>query len=217
MTTDWRAWHRAYDDPGSSLAWRLAEVQRATTAALDQAAPGRVAVLSLCAGEGRDVLGVLEAHPRATDVELMMVDLDEGLLETAGSRAAAIALRGVELVADDAGRTSRYASRAPFGIVLACGIFGNITAEDTRRTIHGLAPLTSVRGSVIWTRHRRQPDRTPAIRQWFDEAGFDEASFVTVRGSLASVGRATLRAAAPAAELPARLFDFVGNGRDALV
>jgi hypothetical protein len=37
---DWRAWHDAYDDPGSSLARRLAVVQARIADALAAAPPG---------------------------------------------------------------------------------------------------------------------------------------------------------------------------------
>jgi hypothetical protein len=32
---------------------------------------------------------------------------------------------------------------------------------------------------VIWTRHRRPPDLTPAVRNWFAGSGFEELSFDT--------------------------------------
>jgi hypothetical protein len=32
-------------------------------------------------------------------------------------------------------------------------------------------------GTVIWTRHRRPPDLTPLVREWFAAAGFAEVAF----------------------------------------
>jgi hypothetical protein len=59
---DWLAWHEGYDDPSSSLARRLEVVRRRLGAVLDAAAGERRQLLSLCAGDGRDVIPVLAAR-----------------------------------------------------------------------------------------------------------------------------------------------------------
>lgn len=64
--TDWLAWHTGHEDPSSPLSARLRSVQRHLADAIDQAPPGRVSLVSLCAGQGRDVIGVLPRHPAAT-------------------------------------------------------------------------------------------------------------------------------------------------------
>ncbi|MBO0808127.1 MAG: SAM-dependent methyltransferase, partial [Actinobacteria bacterium] len=72
---DWRAWHERYDDPGSSLALRLCAVQQQITAILDDAPPGPLRAISMCAGQGRDLLPVLARHPRGRDVTARLVEL----------------------------------------------------------------------------------------------------------------------------------------------
>src|SRR5205823_8039555 len=76
---DWQAWHQRYDDPGSELSRRLAAVQTQVRAALDRAPAGPVPVVSLCAGQGCDLLDVLEDHPRRADVRARLVELDPEL------------------------------------------------------------------------------------------------------------------------------------------
>lgn len=56
---DWHAWHRAYDSPDSRLRQRLRTVQERITLALDEAPPGPLRAVSVCAGQGRDLLGAL--------------------------------------------------------------------------------------------------------------------------------------------------------------
>ena len=46
-------------------------------AELDRAPAGHVRLISLCAGQGRDVIGVLTGHPRRDDVRARLVELDE--------------------------------------------------------------------------------------------------------------------------------------------
>ena len=70
MVRDWRAWHEEYDDPDSRLTRRLLVVQRYLSEALDRMPPGPIRAISVCAGEGRDLLGVLAVHPRAGDVTM---------------------------------------------------------------------------------------------------------------------------------------------------
>ena len=73
---------------------------------------------------------------------------------------------------------SGYEGAVPAGIVLACGVFGNISAEDIERTIEHLPMLCAQGASVIWTRGPSRPDLRPAIRGWFAEHGFEEQFFL---------------------------------------
>ncbi len=57
---DWHEWHTAYDRADNPLTRRLAQVQEYIRVALDAAPPGPIRVVSMCAGEGRDILGVLD-------------------------------------------------------------------------------------------------------------------------------------------------------------
>jgi hypothetical protein len=217
MTTDWQAWHRAYDDPGSSLSRRLSAVQHEIAIGLDEAASGPISLLSLCAGDGRDVLGVLSAHPRSGDVRASLIDIDDELIAAARLRARALGLAKVECVMADAGSSATFAKVLPVDVVVACGIFGNISRADISATISALAAMLTPNGTAIWTRHRREPDLTPWIRRRFSECGFAERSFVAVPDSLASVGRHRLTGPADATGVPASLFEFEGDGVDANV
>ena len=80
-------------------------------------------------------------------------------------------------VIGDAGRTATYAGWVPAKLVLVCGVFGNVSDPDVRKTIKALPTLCEDGATVIWTRHRRDPDLTPTIRAWFDAAGFQERTF----------------------------------------
>ncbi len=187
-TTRWHDWHRAYDDPDSWLSRRLVVVERELAIALDASAPGAIRLLSLCSGDGRDVLDVLASHARQDDVSCMLVDLDAGLLERARTRARALGLRDLTAIEADAGRPSNYAEATPADVLLACGIFGNVTDDDVRATIEGLPGLLAPGAHVLWTRHRRPPDLTVAIRGWFEATGFEERCFEPIAGSFGAVG-----------------------------
>jgi len=206
MTHDWHEWHQAYDHEGSPLARRLAVMQQCIAAAFDAAPPGLIRVVSMCAGEGRDLLGVLEHHPRRADVEGRLIELDPALASTARSRAPA----GIEVLCADAGTTSSYRGAVPADLVLVCGVFGNVADADMMRTIDLLPTLCAPHATMIWTRHRRPPDATPGVRRRLAENGFEEVAFHAPEGTLFGVG--VHRLTTPPRPFPddVRMFDFVG-------
>ena len=199
---DWVDWHHAYDDPASPLHRRLRIVQAHIRAALDAAPPGTVRAVSVCAGQGADLLAVLTDHPRAADVRARLVELDPRNAAAARERAP----ENVEVIVGDAARLDAYAGAVPAGLVLVCGVLGRIPDRELPTLIGLLPQLTATGGTVIWTRHRRRPDRTPRIRRLLRRAGFEELAFDAPAGEIFTVG-SHRHAGAPAPLDPgARLF-----------
>ena len=187
---------------------RLRAVQRHVAAWLDATAPRPVRVLSLCAGEGRDLLEVLASRTDAARVRACLVDLDARNAAAAAAAARAEGLDAVEVRRADAGLPASSRDAVPAGLVLACGIFGNVPTTDVERTIAALPALCAPGGTVVWTRHRRPPDLTPAIRAWFAAAGFVEQPLEAPDGDQWTVGVHRREAISPAPPLPRRLFAF---------
>jgi hypothetical protein len=206
--TDWTEWHRSYDDPSTSLARRLVVVQRRLVEAAVMLGPGLRQILSLCAGDGRDLIPILaeaRVHPPPTTV---LVELDPVLSTAARRRAATAGLASVEVIEGDAATTGLYSRLAPVDLLLLCGIFGNVSDEDIRTTIGAAAALLRDGGRVIWTRGSTEPDLRPSIRKWFEDAGFDEVSFDGDPEPF-GVGVGERRPDAVAPPLPPRLFTFL--------
>jgi hypothetical protein len=170
---DWHDWHAAYDDPGSALTQRLHAVQAQLRAGLDRSPAGPVRVISMCAGQGHDVIGALAGHPRRGGTRARLVELDPHNATVAAQSAGAAGLSQVEVLTGDAALTDHYQGLAPAHVVLACGLFGNIAGPDVERTIAAMPQLCASGGTVIWTRHRRPPDRVPQVCAWFEEHGFE--------------------------------------------
>lgn len=177
MSRDWARWHDPYDDPSSALSARLAIVRGHLADAITAAPPGPVSLVSLCAGQGHDVLGVLPGHSRRDDVTAVLVELDARNAARAAAGAAREGLTDVEVRVADAGVTDGYADALPADVLLLCGIFGNVSDEDVRRTVAATPAMCAPGGTVIWTRHRRPPDLTTPVREWFASAGFAEVAF----------------------------------------
>lgn len=205
---DWRVWHEEYADSGSPLARRLAVVQRETRAALQDAPNGALRAISICAGQGHDIIGALSDHPRRGDVSARLVELDEHNAQLALDAARDAGLEHLDVFLADAGMTDSYAGAVPADLVLACGVFGNITAQAIARTIEHLPSLCAAGASVIWTRHRDHPDLTPFIRETFIHNGFEEVGFVS--SPPFGIGTQRLRAPPRPLQPGLRLFDFIG-------
>ncbi|GHJ46785.1 hypothetical protein Cs7R123_41270 [Catellatospora sp. TT07R-123] len=184
--TDWADWHRDYTDPGSPLSQRLALVRAHIGAWLDRRPQPLLRVVSACAGQGDDLLGVLAQRPDAARVRARLIEYDPRNAAAATSRAAA--LPGVEVVCADAGGLASYAGTVPADLVLLCGVFGNVDDADVAATVAALPSLCAPGATVIWTRSRRAPDLTPAIRGWFADAGFAQRAFDAPDEVLFTVG-----------------------------
>ena len=186
--TDWLAWHDGYDGDDPALSERLEAVRAEIGRRLDETAPEPVRVVSACAGDGRDLLGVLQRRPDASRVSALLVEYDATLAARARELAAPLPAR-VQVVEADAARSDVYAGAVPADLVLLCGIFGNISDADVQATVSAAPQLCAPGAEVIWTRHRGgEMDLTWAIRRWFSEAGFSEVAFVAPEDAQWSVG-----------------------------
>ncbi|MFG1994999.1 class I SAM-dependent methyltransferase [Actinoplanes sp. NPDC048988] len=221
MTTDWLAWHDEYDDPDSSLSRRLTVVRDYLTRALSEApaeADGRRRLISLCAGDGRDVLPILARHDRGRAVHAVLTELDPELAARARATATRLGLPGVDVRTGDSGSAGTFLDAAPAHIVMACGVFGNISDGDVRRTIAALPALLAEDGIVIWTRGRGGQDADPSesVRADLEAHGFQEIAFTRPVDARFRVGLHRLATAPPPGRLTAQaqLFSFVPRQRE---
>ena len=127
------------------------------------------------------------------------------------ARQDASPFAGVEVLEADAGCTDAYAGAVPADIVLACGVFGNISDGDIHRTVAAFPSLCAPGGVVTWTRHREEPDLTPRVRQWFPVSRLHRGG-LRQPGGHAHGGRLApaLRGARPF-EAGQYLFRFIGR------
>ena len=177
--------------------------------ALDAAPPGPVAVLALAAGEGRDLLPVLAEHPRRDEVTALLVELDPRNTDVARAAALELGLPGVQVITGDAALTDHYVGVAPADLVLICGLFPHISDDDIVTVVEHAASFTKRGGTVLWTRHRREPDLVPQISDWFTARGFAEV-WVTDPSVEYAVAAHRQLADPPPVAAGVKLFTFVG-------
>jgi hypothetical protein len=182
-TTDWTEWHSAYDDPGSSLSQRLVAVREQLRRVLVARGGRPTHVVSICAGDGRDALPVIATAD--APVEAVLVELDEHLGAAARQEADRLGLARVVIRREDAGSLDSFAGVPPADVLMACGVFGNVTDDDLETTIRTLPQLLAADAAVIWTRGRPRTDPTrhdgdPAdlVRAVFARHNFAEEAFI---------------------------------------
>jgi hypothetical protein len=185
---DWHAWHEPYADETSSLSRRLRLIQRHIASWLDDRHDEPLTVVSACAGQGHDLLGVLSTRADTDRVRATLLEYDERNVAAAQAAVDSAALRNVSVVRANAGDRAAYVGAVPADLVLMAGVFGNISDVDVRAMISALPELCAAGAIVIWTRTRRPPDLTPAVRRWLAVTGFVEHAFHAPADALFSVG-----------------------------
>jgi SAM-dependent methyltransferase len=209
---DWQAWHRDYDDPGSPVSHRLAEVRSRLSLLLAEG-DGPVRLLNLCCGDGRDTIPVLASSGR--EVEACLVELDPGLADAA-RRAVLEARVPAEVRVGDAADPATYADRLPVDVLLLVGVLGNVSDADAERTVAAATAMLASGGTVVWSRSNRfraapthgHADPAEWVRDLFEAAGFETVDYLRPEREAwrLGVGRLRERSEQP---LPERLFTFV--------
>lgn len=218
-TRDYQDWHRRYDDQRSGLSWRLQQVRRQIDDALDRY-PGEVRVLSVCSGDGRDLVGVLSARTDAGRVSAVLLELHPELAQQARDLAAAAGLAQIQVRTVDASNVDAYRGAVPADLVLLVGIFGNVADDDVWRLLAFAPQLCRPGATVLWSRARAfsrpLPGVTPGdlndeVRAKLAAAGFAEVAYETHEGGgLPALG--VVRYAGPPVELrlgQPQLFTFL--------
>jgi len=206
--TDWLEWHQRYEDPDSSTSHRLRRVQGHIAEWLDRRDEPALRVVSVCAGHGLDLLGVLRNRTDAGRVRATLVELDPRNVEIARKNATGVEA-DVDVLEADAGNRTTYRGVVPADLVLLVGVLGNIGDDDVEGTVRALPELAAEGATVVWTRTRKLPDLTPSVRRWFAEAGFTERAFDAPDAFHFTVGVHELAGPPKPLRSEGRLFTFV--------
>lgn len=211
---DWFEWHKGYRR-SPALNARLSLVRIQVANCLNACPTGEIRVVSVCAGDGRDLLGVLIDHPRTLDVRARLVELDQRLVECGRSAAQAAGLSAqVEFSQSDATLSSAYEGMVPADIVIVCGVFGNLSEEQTPRLVQNLPYLCKSEGYVIWTRSRNNPNaacQTAKIQELLRGADFEEVCFAVTPEEKFAVSTSRYLAKTWALPKDQQFFEFSDN------
>jgi len=205
----WKEWPQwAYKQP--AYLHRLAGVQQHLAAALDAAAGGTIRVLSICSGDGRDVLGTVQSHTRRGDVRAWLVEQSADSVAAGARHAQQLGLdRNVHFLNTDATVFEAYQKIAPANIILVCGVWGHVPALERKAVVDALARLCEPGGAVIWTRRvSKGMHRLEQIQSHFNQPAWQQQSLTFTADQAWAI--VTHRYCGPRLKLPAsgQLFHF---------
>ena len=209
-TRDYLHWHDAYEQPGSPLHRRLQIVIRLIRRAFDDLPPGPIRVVSLCAGQGADLLGAADGHPqRAHDLTGRMVELNRQ------RRACAVADRRAR--GSSACRSSKATRprRTPMRVrcrPTSCwpaASSATSASRDIERTIRFLPALCAPGAWVVWTRHPRDEELFERLQRWLVEVGLQPIEVVVADDTTFGVGANRLAVDPPPFRAGEHLFTFL--------
>lgn len=179
MPKDWYEWHDLYNTE-PTLQQRLEIVREYIAYSLNASLNGAIRVVSVCAGDGRDLLGTLKNHPRAKDVSARLVEINSNLVERGRATVEFLGLaKQIEFINGDATLATNYVGAVPADIVIVCGVLGNLADEgELNRLLDNLSFLSKTGAFVIWTRgHSNGIPYSDNVRKILSASGFEEVDF----------------------------------------
>ncbi len=189
---------------------RLSTVQEHLAKCLDAAPVGSLRIISICAGDGRDVIGVLESHRRRSDVSACLLEQNPQSVAAGVCRSTTAGLENtVAFLNVDATAYATYKNLAPADIVLLCGVWGHVPADERGQLVQAVASLCNPGGTVIWTRGvAKGMIRLRQIQIHFAAPAWDQVRLSLTRDNNWAV--VTHRYCGPTGKLPAsgRIFNF---------
>ena len=213
MPIDWVTWHERYNT-NRGLKARLKAVCGQIENCLNACPPGQIRVVSVCCGDGRDLLTALINHPREKDVVAYLIDQERALIES-GQDSANLSGIGHQLnfIVGDATLASSYKGIVPADLVLVCGVFGHVLKEDLPKLVQSLGGMCKTGGYVIWTRHAKAWDgeiHVPLINQLFEQTGFEPISFSVTEEGASCIGTYRYKEQPAPLAASSKLFNFTG-------
>lgn len=213
---DWAEWHKYYGI-SPSLHARLRIVREQIVATITELPAGPIGVVSICGGDGRDLVGALVDQRRRDDVTAWILDTHEESLARGRAAAKDAGLeRALRFVRADATLATSYTGIVPADLVVISRVLGHLRHADVPRLIASLGMLCKPAGCLLWNRHlviHEGRTQVALIRELLAHAGFEELHFeITDRAGFA-VGRARFTGQAAPLDAQRVLFEFVGLDR----
>ncbi len=186
---NWSHWHRRYRN--EPLKARLGLVRQTLRAALDERPAGKIRLISICAGDGRDILEDVAKHARRNDIVAWLIDSDSRSVARGQAAAAQLGLDWqVRFRQADASSWETYIDIVPADILLMSGFIGRFTFAELAHFVACVPGLCASGADLIWTRHTygNQGTNFPRVRELFRGHQFSERAFALASTNGFAVG-----------------------------
>lgn len=148
----WSGWpEAAYQQ--ETYRQRLRAVQEHFAQSLHQAPAGPVRIISICAGDGRDIIEVLRWHERRGDASAWLVELNRQSVAVGICNVRKARLDdAVHFRNRDATLFATYEDIGPADVLLLCGVWGHVAANERASLVSSVTSLCNTGAAIIWTR-----------------------------------------------------------------
>jgi hypothetical protein len=208
--TDWVSWHDLYADPASPWRRRLDSVRDLIRQSLAMTGQWPPRIISMCAGQGRDILPVLAEHPRGREVPGRLIEADPRNASIAASTVSHAGLHNIDVTTGDAGLAKSYAGAVPADLILACGVLGHLDDADIQRLAAYMPQLCRPNAIFLWTRLLEPHHPTNNIREHLSSC-CDELTFTTTGPEVFGIGAHQFTGQSQPLDPSGRIFTF-GSG-----
>lgn len=138
-----------------------------------------IRITSLCAGDGRDIIGALEGHPRRNDVSATLVELNAELVSRGRQMASSLNMSHcICFLNADATLADTYAHTLSADVLLIAGVLGNVRERHEAMLIGNLTRLCRAGAILIWTRGSISEQNVRAVQRIL--AHLDKVSFAEI-------------------------------------
>ena len=112
----------------------------------------------------------------------LLVELNSENVAEARRRAQAAGLENLEVLEGDAGLSENYSRAGRASLVVASGVFGQLSMDDVVRTITLLTEICKTGGSVLRTTYEVLSEKQAAIEGHFANHDFEQVGIELTSG-----------------------------------
>lgn len=211
---DWNQWLDRYET-NQPLRERLTFVVSHIAKAILDCHEDPVPVLSVCAGDGRDLVVALSSMESKRMVRADLIESNPDVVSKGRNLVAEHGLsQSVKFRCADATKRRTYQYLTPAKVVIVSGVFGNLRDIDAARLIRLLHSLCQPDSLVIWTRNLVEFDdggsATDKIREILRASDYEETRFERTQSGVFAIATHRYRGQTKPLPTDEILFDFSG-------
>jgi 2-polyprenyl-3-methyl-5-hydroxy-6-metoxy-1,4-benzoquinol methylase len=200
----WYDWHiEKHSDPNSYTSQRMTDIGLVIEEYLKDTVH-RSNIVSVCAGQGLDLIPILRQYPNSADAYL--IDIEQQNIDHINKISTG--LEGIHTYAADATVSNTYINnKIPrANLLLVCGVFAHLTSEDQSIFIQNMRSLLKPGGYVIWT---RIDEYLNDIHEKFENNGYKKIDLSHINLSTGSVGMSRLKESIKTLHPDKQIFNFL--------
>lgn len=207
----WDEWHKHYDH-SSLLQARLQIVRGQISLAFNECDPGLIQAVSICAGDGRDLIHTTSNHPRRNDVRAFLIDKNEQSIARGKLAAEQVGLsQQFHFLKADARLSRSYIGIVPANIIILVGVLGHVRHKEIVRLVQNVPMLCKAGGWLIWAKKLKihtNHNQVLSVRNLLQRSAFKEVQYEETGLDGFAVSRAQFIGPTTPLDPARRLFEF---------